>query len=74
MLGENGTLIPVGEQVLSMGSDYGKYYEEPGIEILLCKGEKTVFTLIFWGENREETEARKLKGLSILKDRFGATV
>jgi 3-methylornithine--L-lysine ligase len=74
MLGENGTLIPVGEQVLSMGSDYGKYYEEPGIEILLCKGKKPVFTLVFWGKTMEETEARKLKGLSVLKDRFGATV
>lgn len=74
MLGENGILIPVGEQVLSMGSDYGKYYEEPGIEILFCKGENPVFTLIFWGRNREEAEERKCKGLSVLKDRFGAAV
>lgn len=74
MLGENGILIPVGEQVLSMGSDYGKYYEEPGIEILFCKGENPVFTLIFWGRNREEAEERKCKGLSVLKDRFRAAV
>ncbi len=72
MLGENGILIPVGEQVLSMGSDYGKFHEEPGIEILLCKGENPVFTLVFWGKDREEAEAKKCKGLSILKDRFGA--
>jgi len=73
MLGENGLLVPVGEQVLSMGSDYGKFYEEPGIEILLCKGENPVFTLVFWGKNKEEAEAKKCKGLSVLKDRFGAT-
>jgi pyrrolysine biosynthesis protein PylC len=73
MLGEKGILIPVGEQVLSMGNDYGKFYEEPGIEILLCKGENPVFTLVFWGKDREEAEARKYKGLSILKDHFGET-
>lgn len=72
MLGENGILVPVGEQVLSMGSDYGKFYEEPGIEILLCKGENPVFTLVFWGRDKREAEANKCKGLSILKNRFGA--
>lgn len=56
-----------------MGNDYGNYYEEPGIEIFLCKGENPVFTLVFWGgRDREEAEARKNKGLSILKSRFGA--
>ena len=55
-----------------MGSDYGKFYEEPGIEIFLCKGENPVFTLIFWGKDREETGAKKCKGLSVLKERFGA--
>lgn len=74
MLAENGALIPVGEQVLSMGNDYGKYYEEPGIEIFLCKGEDPVFTLVFWGRDREEAGAKKRKGLLILKDRFGAAV
>ena len=74
MLAENGDLIPVGEQVLSMGSDYGKYYEEPGIEIFLCKGEDPVFTLIFWGRDREEAETKKGKGPSILRDRFGAAI
>jgi pyrrolysine biosynthesis protein PylC len=74
MLGDNGILMPVGEQVLSMGSDYGKFYEEPGIEILLCKGESPVFTLVFWGKDKEEAEAKKCKGLSVLKDRFGAAV
>ena len=74
MLGENGTLTPVGEQILSRGRDYGNYYEEPGIEILLCKGEKPIFTLVFWGKNREEAEVRKRKGLSILEDRFGAAI
>ncbi|WP_205793660.1 3-methylornithine--L-lysine ligase PylC [Methanosarcina sp. MSH10X1] len=74
ILGENGILVPAGEQVLSMGSEYGKFHEEPGIEILLCKAENPVFTLIFWGKDREEAEAKKCKGLSILKDRFGAAV
>ena len=74
MLGENGILIPVGEQVLSMGSDYGKFHEEQGIEILLCKGENPVFTLVFWGKDKEEAESKKFKGLSILRDRFGAAV
>jgi pyrrolysine biosynthesis protein PylC len=74
MLEENGLLVPVGEQVLSMGSDYGKFYEEPGIEIFLCKGENPVFTLIFWGKDKEEAEAKKRKGISVLKDRFGAAV
>lgn len=74
MLAENGALVPVGEQVLSMGSDYGKYYEESGIEIFLCKGEDPVFTLIFWGKDKEEAENKKSKGLLILKDRFGAAL
>jgi pyrrolysine biosynthesis protein PylC len=74
MLAENGALLPVGEQVLSMGNDYGKYYEEPGIEIFLCKGEDPVFTLVFWGKDRGEAETKKIKGLSILKDRFGASI
>lgn len=74
MLSENGAFIPVGEQVLSMGSDYGKYYEEPGIEIFLCKGENPVFTLVFWGKDRDEAETKKRTGLSILRDRFGAAV
>ena len=72
MLEENGVLAPVGEQVLSMGSDYGKFYEEPGIEILLCKGKNPVFTLVFWGKDKEEAETLKCKGLSIIKERFGA--
>jgi pyrrolysine biosynthesis protein PylC len=74
MLAENGALISVGEQVLSMGNDYGKYYEEPGIEIFLCKGKDLIFTLVFWGKDREEAEAKKSKGISILKDHFGAAV
>jgi pyrrolysine biosynthesis protein PylC len=79
MLGENGTLLPVGEQILSSGNDYGKYYEEPGIEILLCKGkdperQNPVFTLVFWGKDRETAEGKKSKGLSILKDSFGAAI
>jgi pyrrolysine biosynthesis protein PylC len=74
MLGKNGILTPVGEQALSRGRDYRSYYEEPGIEILLCQGEKPIFTLIFWGKNREEAEVRKQKGLFILEDRFGAAV
>lgn len=74
MLAENGALVPVGEQVLSMGNDYGKYYEEPGIEIFLCKGEDPVFTLVFWGRDKEEAETKKRTGLLILRDRFGAAV
>ena len=74
MLAENGDLVPVGEQVLSLGNDYGKYYEEPGIEIFLCKGENPVFTLIFWGKDREEAEANKRTGLSILRKRFETAV
>jgi pyrrolysine biosynthesis protein PylC len=70
MLGESGVFVPVGEQVLSMGTDYGKYYEEPGIEIFLCKGERPVFTLVFWGKDMEEADERKRKGLSILKENF----
>ena len=72
MLGEKGALIPVGEQALSMGNDYGKYHEEPGIEIFLCKGENPVFTLVFWGKDMEEVDERKKKGLLILKENFGA--
>jgi pyrrolysine biosynthesis protein PylC len=74
MLAENGDLIPVGEQVLSMGNNYDKYHEEPGIEIFLCKGKDLIFTLVFWGKDREEAEAKKSKGISILKDHFGAAV
>ena len=61
MLGENGTLVPVGEQVLSMGSDYGKYYEEPGIEILLCKGEKPCIHPGFLGQEQGRSRDEKMK-------------
>ena len=74
MLAKNGDLVPVGEQVLSLGNDYGKYYEEPGIEIFLCKGEDPVFTLVFWGRDKEEAETKKDKGLSVLRDRFRAAM
>jgi pyrrolysine biosynthesis protein PylC len=74
LLGENGTLTPVGEQALARGREYGSYYEEDGIEILLCKGEKPIFTLVLWGRNREEAEVRKRKGLFILKDRYRAAI
>jgi len=70
MLGKNGVLVPVGEQVHSMGSDYGKFYEEPGIEILLYRGENPVFTLISWGKDKEEAEAKKCKGFSVLEERL----
>jgi carbamoylphosphate synthase large subunit len=70
MLGKNGVLVPVGEQVLSTCSDHGKFYEEPGIEILLYRGKNTVFTLISWGKDKEEAEAKKCKGLSVLKERL----
>ncbi|MGB9927447.1 MAG: 3-methylornithine--L-lysine ligase PylC [Methanosarcina sp.] len=74
MLEESGLLSPVGEQLLSMGNDYGKYYEELGVEIFLCRGEDPVFTLVCWGKTREETEERKNKGLLLLKSRFCASV
>jgi pyrrolysine biosynthesis protein PylC len=70
MLGEKGDLIPIGEQILSRGSNYGNYYEEPGIEIFLCKGKNPVFTLVIWGEDRAEAEAKRCIGLSILKNSF----
>jgi hypothetical protein len=71
MLGKNGVLVPVGEQALSKGNDYGKFYEEPGIEILLYSGDKPVFTLISWGKDKEEAEAKKCRGFSVLKERVG---
>ncbi|HEY3360883.1 MAG TPA: hypothetical protein VGK06_03400 [Methanosarcina sp.] len=70
MLEKNGVLIPVGEQVLSKSSDHGKFYEEPGIEILLYRGENPVFTLISWGKDKEEAEEKKCKGLSVLEERL----
>lgn len=70
MLEKNGALTPVGEQVPSKGSDYGKFYEEPGIEIFLCKRENPVFTLISWGKDKEEAEAKKCKGFSVLEERL----
>jgi hypothetical protein len=71
MLEKNGGLVPVGNQTFSKDDDYEKFYEEPGIEILLRKGEKQVFTLISWGKDKEEAEEQKCKGISILKDRLG---
>ncbi|WP_292391396.1 hypothetical protein [Methanosarcina sp. UBA5] len=72
MLGKNGILVPVGGQVLSKGSDCEKFYEEPGIEILLYRGDDPVFTLISWGKDKEEAEAKKCKGLSVLKEHVEA--
>jgi hypothetical protein len=69
MLGKNGVLVPVGES-LSKGNDYGKFYEEPGIEILLYSGDSPIFTLISWGKDKEEAEEKKCKGLSILEERL----
>lgn len=72
MLEENDNLVPVGEQLVSMGNDYGEFYKEPGIEIFLSKGEEFIFTLVFWGEDQHEVETKQKRGLSILEERFGA--
>ena len=67
MLEENGTLAPVGEQIVSRGSEYEKYHDEPGLEIFLCRGEAPVFTLIAWGKDKKEAENMNQKGLSMIR-------
>ena len=59
---KNETLVPVGERVQSKDNRYGNYYEKPGVEIVLCKGKKTLFTLIFRGGDREKLRQEDVKG------------
>ena len=58
MLGEKEISFLLGSRYYPRGNNYGNYYEEPRIEIFLCKGKNPVFTLVIWGEDRAEAEAK----------------
>jgi pyrrolysine biosynthesis protein PylC len=69
---ENGELKPVGEHVLSQGDEYVQFHKSEGLEIFESRGENrnSVFTLISYGTDREETETIRQNGMEMIIGHF----
>jgi pyrrolysine biosynthesis protein PylC len=72
LLLENGELKPVGEHVLSQGDEYVQFHNSEGLEIFESRGENknSVFTLISYGTDREETEKIRQNGMEMIIGHF----
>ncbi|WP_342303756.1 3-methylornithine--L-lysine ligase PylC [Methanolobus sp. ZRKC5] len=70
LLLDGGNLKPVGEHVLSQGYEYVQFHASEGLEIFESKGKNSVFTLISWGTDREETEKMKQSGMEMIVEHF----
>jgi len=68
---EGGKLVPIGEHMISQGSDYGEIYISEGLEIFECKGKKNIFTLISWSCSKDEMIINRQKGLDIVSEYLG---
>ncbi|TGC09001.1 3-methylornithine--L-lysine ligase PylC [Methanolobus halotolerans] len=66
-----GELVPVGEHVISQGTDYNVFYTSEGVDIFECTGSTRVFTLMSWGPGEEEAENHRQRGLSIVREYLG---
>ncbi|MDY0386775.1 MAG: 3-methylornithine--L-lysine ligase PylC [Methanolobus sp.] len=66
LLLDGGNLKPVGEHLLSQGYEYVQFHVSKGLEIFESKGKNSVFTLISWGTDREETGKMRLKGMEMI--------
>ncbi|SFM71415.1 3-methylornithine--L-lysine ligase PylC [Methanolobus profundi] len=72
LLLENDILKPVGEHVLSQGDEYVQFHASEGLEIFESRGENknSVFTLISWGTDREETEKVRQNAMEMIIGHF----
>ncbi|MDP2216575.1 MAG: 3-methylornithine--L-lysine ligase PylC [Methanolobus sp.] len=68
LLFRDGELVPVGEHVLSQGTDYHEFHASEGLEIFECSGERKVFTLISWASEKEEADLNRQRGLNMLRE------
>ena len=69
---ENNILEPVGEHVLSQGDEYVQFHASERFEIFESRGENknSVFTLISWGTDREETENTRQNAVEMIIGHF----
>ncbi|WP_406655969.1 3-methylornithine--L-lysine ligase PylC [Methanolobus sp. ZRKC2] len=68
-----GELVPVGEHVISQGTDYHVFHTSGGLDIFECIGNTRVFTLVSWGPEKEEAENNRQRGLGIVREHLGIT-
>ncbi len=68
---QGGKLVPIGEHMISQGSDYSEFHISEGLEIFECKGKKNIFTLISWGSAKDEMVVNRQKGLEIVNEYLG---
>lgn len=66
-----GELVPVGEHVISQGTDYHVFHSSEGLDIFECIGDTKVFTLMSWGPGEEEAEKNRQIGLGIVRKYLG---
>lgn len=58
---KDGILLPIGEQILSMGNNYRMLHASEGIEIFQCDGEYNAFTVITWDKDQKKAEMNRKK-------------
>ncbi|MCD4704102.1 MAG: 3-methylornithine--L-lysine ligase PylC [Methanosarcinaceae archaeon] len=63
-------LTPVGEHVLSQGDDYTELHIGQGLELFVCRGDRTVYTLICWGGDQMMVEARREEGITLIREHY----
>ncbi len=70
LLADGEELTPVGEHVLSQGDDYSELHVEQGLEIFVCRGEQTVYTLICWDSDQMTMEVRREDGITLIREHY----
>lgn len=65
---KSGKLVPIGEHMISQGSEYSEFHISEGLEIFECKGKMNIFTLISWGSVKDEMVINRQKGLKIINE------
>lgn len=68
---KEGGLVPVGEHVISQGTDYHVFHASHGLDIFECIGDIRVFTLMSWGPGKEEAENNRQRGFGIVREHLG---
>lgn len=68
---KDGELVPVGEHVISQGTEYHVFHASDGLDIFECIGDIQVFTLMSWGPGKEEAENNRHRGLGIIREHLG---
>lgn len=71
LLFRDGDLVPIGEHVLSQGTDYHEFHASEGLEIFECSGERKVFTMVSWAPDKEGSDANRQRGFRMLREYLG---